>query len=92
MKKPKEKAFPDFLEMTRNSWTYQRMTEEEKCRCEKALRSASSLDIQGSYSQRCGALNAVYYGYLLGIGYTGALWREPHPEEIPFIPGGEEIC
>lgn len=89
MNKPKEKAFPDFLEMTRHSWTYQRMTDDEKTRCEKALRNAASLDIQGSYSQRYGALNGVYYGYLLGIGYTGALWREWCPEEIPFIPGGD---
>ena len=91
MTKPKEKAFPDFMEMTCNSWTYQRMTEEEKTLCEKALRSAASLDIKGSYSQRYGALNGVYYAFLLGIGYTGALWREPHPEEIPFIPGGAEL-
>ena len=89
MTKPKEKAFPDFMEMTRHSWTHQRMTEEEKARCEKALKSAASLDIQGSYKQRYGALNGVYHAFLLGIGYTGALWREPHPEEIPFIPGGD---
>ena len=89
MNKPKENALSDFMEMTRQSWTYERMTWEEKSRCEKALRSASSLGIQGSYSQRYGALNGVYYGFLLGIGYTGALWREPHPEEIPFIPGGD---
>lgn len=89
MTKPKEKAFPDFMEMTRNSWTYQRMTEEEKSRCETALRSAASLDILGSYNQRYSALNGVYYGFLLGIGYTGALWREANPEEIPFIPGGD---
>lgn len=88
MNKPKEKAFPDFLEMTRHSWTYQRMTEEEKSRCEKALRNAALLDIVGSYSHRYGALNGVYYAFLLGIGYTGALWREPHPENVPFVPGG----
>ena len=89
MNKPKEKAFPDFLEMTHHSWTYQKMTDEEKSRCDKALKCAASLDIQGGYRQRYGALNGVYYGFLLGIGYTGALWREPHPEEIPFIPGGD---
>ena len=89
MNKPKEKAFPGFLEMTRHSWTYQKMTEEEKCRCEKALRSAPTQDIQGTYNQRWSAYNAVYDAYLIGIGYTGALWREPHPEEIPFIPGGD---
>ena len=91
MNKPKEKAFPDFLEMTRHSWTYDRMTDDEKTRCEKALRSAASLDIQGSYNQRYNALNGVYYAFLLGIGYSGALWREPHPEEIPFIPGGDTL-
>ena len=88
MKKQKENALSDFMELTRHSWPYQRMTEEEKTRCEKALRSAPAQDIQGTYRQRWNAYNAVFHAYLLGIGYTGALWREPHPEEIPFIPGG----
>ena len=89
MNKPKENALPDFLEMIRNSWTYDKMTVEETSRCEKALRSAPTQDIQGTYHQRWSAYNAVYNAYLIGIGYTGALWREPHPEEIPFIPGGD---
>lgn len=89
MNKPKENAFPDFMEMTCNSWTYQRMTEEEKSRCEKALKSAPTQDIQGTYRQRRSAYNAVYNAYLIGIGYTGPLWREHHPENVPFVPGGD---
>ena len=89
MKKPKENALSDFMELTRHSWPYQKMTGDEKCRCEKALQNALTQDIQGTYGQRWNAYNAVYNAYLIGIGYTGPLWREPHPEEIPFVPGGD---
>lgn len=91
MNKPKEQALTDFMEMTRHSWTYDRMTEDEKYWCEKALTSPEAQDIQGTYRQRWSAYNAVYFAYLVGIGYNGALWREPHPEEIPFIPGGDTL-
>lgn len=89
MNNPKEKALPDFMEMTRHSWTYGRMTEEEKTRCEAALSSKQAQQIRGTYSQRFAAYKAVYRGYLIGIGYNGPLWREPRREKIPFIPGGD---
>lgn len=89
MNKPKEKAFPDFLEITRISWTYQRMTAEEKHRCEAALSSKQAQQIHGTYRQRFAAYNAIYRGYLIGIGYDGPLWREARREKIPFIPGGD---
>ena len=89
--KPKENAMGDFVAHVRNSWPYQRMTDQEKAACEKALASAPAHDIQGTYRQRWNAYAAVYFAYLLGIGYNGALWREPHPEEIPFVPGGDML-
>lgn len=89
--KPKENAMQDFLAFTRKSWTYERMTYPEKAACENALSSPAAHDIQGTYRQRVNAYNAIYFAYLLGIGYNGPLWREPHPEEIPFVPGGDTL-
>ena len=91
MNKPKENAMQDFVEHVRHSWPYDRMTAGEKYLCEKALTSACAHDIQGNYNQRWMAYNAIFYGYLLGIGYNGALWREPDPESVPFVPGGAEL-
>ena len=89
MNKPKEKAFPDFMEMTRQSWTYQRMTEEEKRRCEEALTSKQAKEIRGTYIQRWYSYNAVYRAYLIGISYDGPLWRELRHEKIQLVPGGD---
>lgn len=44
--KQKENAMQDFMAFTRNSWTYERMTEEEKYWYEKALTSPEAHDIQ----------------------------------------------
>ncbi len=92
MNKPKEQANADFIQMIRHSWTYQRMTEPEKAACEKALTSAPAQDIQGTYRQRWSAYNAIYHAFLIGIGYNGALWREPATgEPLPFVVGAEGV-
>lgn len=36
--KQKENAMQDFLALTRKSWTYERMTEDEKYWCEKSTK------------------------------------------------------
>lgn len=90
MNKPKEQANADFIQMTRHSWTYQRMTEQEKAACDQALTSAPTQDISGTYKQRWSAYNAVYHAFLLGLGYTGPAWREPaETGPLPFTVGAE---
>lgn len=75
MNEPKERAQADYIAMTRNSWTFQRMTQMEQ---EVAIQALLCSDmINGSYKQRYSALNAVYRAFLLGIGYNGPQWREP---------------
>lgn len=74
MNKPKEQAQADFIAMTRNSWTFQRMTQKEQDTAIQALLCSGML--KGSYKQRYCALNAVYRAFLLGIGYNGPQWRE----------------
>lgn len=75
MNKPKEQAQADFITMTRNSWTFQRMTQKEQEAAIQALLCSEML--KGSYKQRYSALNAVYRAFLLGICYDGPQWREP---------------
>lgn len=85
MKREKERAYPDFLEMIRHAWTYDRMTEAERGRLSDAIRFPLEQNlISGTYAQRWGQFQAVYNAFLAGLGYDGGDWREPNPEAVPF--------
>lgn len=72
----KNNVFADYLEMIKNSWTYARMTEEEKEKIQELLTSGRiKEDVKGTYKQRWQALNGVYYAFLIGIGYDNFDWR-----------------
>ena len=74
--KNKDFVFTDYLKMIKNSWTYARMTQEEKEKIEELLTSGRiKEDIKGTYKQRYNALNGVYYAFLIGIGYDNFDWR-----------------
>ena len=75
--KNKEEAKKDFVEMTKKSWTYEKMTEEEKIRWDDLV-SENSVEkaLKGDYLVRWRILQAMYSAYLKGIGYTGFLWRD----------------
>lgn len=76
--KAKENALNDFIEMTKKSWTFGRLTEKEK-------NAFLSMDFQiflfGSYKQRFYILHGVYSAFLDGCGYSGPNWRESHDEQ-----------
>jgi hypothetical protein len=75
--KNKENAVNDFMQMTKESWTYARLTENERFAWEESVSWAVDHKvISGKYSQRYEILNALYYTFLLGVGYTGWKWRE----------------
>lgn len=81
--KIKENVFNNFIEMIKKSWTYNRMTTEEKSKCINVLTSNRIIeDIKGTYIQRWNALNCVYYGFLIGIGYETFSWREKTESEV----------
>lgn len=84
MKKDKMQAITDFKKMIFNSWTYDRMTRDERERLALALDGVQAHEIKGNYNARIAALNLAYNSFLLAIGYTGFKWREKHPENIPF--------
>ena len=80
--KNKDDVFIDFLDMIKNSWTYARMTQEEKEKIQEILTSGRiKEDIKGTYKQRYNALNAVYYAFLIGIGYDNFNWRGGENEQ-----------
>lgn len=71
----KENAYKDYISMMKESWTYNRMTQEEKKNVGAALEFSMS-SLHGTYKQRYSTLQAVYYGFLCGLGYSGGTWRE----------------
>lgn len=69
-----ENTIPDYFErITKNSWTWHRLTEDEKRR----FTSINFSKIKGSERQRIEAYNAAYLAFLTALGYNGYLWREP---------------
>lgn len=84
MEGKKEYAVVNFMAMIRNSWTYDRMTVEERRNLGTAVEWAVDQNaIKGDYKQRWMILHAIYDAFLAGLGYTGGTWREPNPEEAP---------
>lgn len=78
MKDNKEMAMSEFCEMIRKSWTYGRMTVEEKARCFSAIQWTHEQGIlRGNFNARWAILQGVYNAFLSGIGYDGFGWREP---------------
>ena len=71
--RPKENARPEFLLMVMDSWTYNRMTVDEKSAC---LDKIITTTIKGRFLQRWTQLQAVFSAYLDSIGYSGAGWRD----------------
>lgn len=77
----KEFSVMDYVEMTRKSWTWGRMTDEERENCLYAFQWADEHSMIGSYKQRWNTCHAIYTAFLAGLGYTrGANWREDRKE------------
>lgn len=80
--KDKERAVIDYLEMISKSWTWDRLTPEERAEFLKVInREYAHKTITGTYRHRWEVLDLVYYAYLVGIGYKPIGWREP--ETVP---------
>lgn len=72
MNRDKESAAAHFMDVTRHSWTWGKMTKEEQRRFYDVLPD----ELKGTYDQRYSLLNAIYRAYLQGLGYTGMGWRD----------------
>ncbi len=74
----KEKTTEKFLEMIKNSWTFEKMTKEEQKRCINLILDDTRVieAVKGTAKQRWAILNSCYASYLIGLGYTGFNWRD----------------
>ena len=78
----KENAVRDFVEMISRSWTWGRMTDEEKRNFHVCVNNLPANAITGTYNNHWHIINAIYTAYLAGLGYLGgADWREPPKQE-----------
>lgn len=76
MENNKEFAIYNFNKMVQQSWTYGKMTEEEKERWAETLESAPVKNaVKGTYNQRWEILQGIYHSFLLALGYTWN-WRD----------------
>lgn len=79
--KAKENAYSDFAEMISQSWTYAKLSGEEKTQLCRVLNSGIVQDaISGTYKERFQILQAVYEAFLRGCGYNGFMWRSSEAE------------
>lgn len=73
----KDLALYDFKVMIEKSWTYEKMTSEEKDNWERVLNDIRTITcLKGNYNTRWNILQAIYMSYLIGIGYDSFNWRE----------------
>lgn len=73
--KIKENAKSDFLKMIFKSWTWARLTDQEKVKFVDLI-SNDNYNISGNYLQRYNAYNFGYFAFLQGLGYKPTGWRE----------------
>lgn len=62
------------------SWTYQKMTQAEKERVRNLVdwvAGCGPLKAMTNEQAIHHLFNVMYHSFLVGIGYTGANWREP---------------
>lgn len=77
MNKNKENAQADWTNMIIKSWTWAKLTNDEKNKFGDELnKEITQKIISGTYRQRWEILNALYSMFLEGCGYNGCTWRE----------------
>lgn len=76
--KNKENALQDFLKMIKSSWTYDRLTENEKKRLLEFYTNININDkLKGTYENRWQTLYMTYHAFLIALDYQLTNWREP---------------
>lgn len=83
--KDKNLAKQDYLDMIKQSWTWAKLTKEERQTFLDLLEHpCSAAVIKGTYNDRLAACEALYHTYLEGLGYTPLDWREVQPTVSTF--------
>ena len=77
MNKNKENAQADWTDMIVKSWTWEKLTNDERNKFWDELNKGTTKKIiSGTYKQRWEVLNALYSMFLEGCGYNGRSWRD----------------
>lgn len=72
-----------FQNVIKNSWTWQRLTEEEK---QRFVNLDIFNEIKGNKDTKEQWLFTIYAGFLVGCGFDGFRWRKIEEEkEEPFF-------
>lgn len=77
----KEKAKDDWYDMIKLSWTYARLTEDERNRLANTIKFVK---LFGSYDQRWEILQSVYFAFLNALDYKSVGWRETD-QDVPLF-------
>ena len=72
-RKDLENVVYDFFDEVSKSWTWERLTDDEKERFKNCIYFSG---IKGTARQRVEMLNMVYAAFLQGVGYEPIGWRE----------------
>lgn len=82
--KNKEAVLQDYFVMIKHSWTYQRLTTDERITLQKILFDSTITHdaLKGTYNQRWAILQSIYFSFITALGYKQGKFRET--EEIPF--------
>ena len=84
MQHNKNEAINLYIDMIQKSWTYQRLTEEEKTRLMDTINWGEQQGIiKGTFKQRWDILQLMYHSYLNALDYKPIGWRED--DEIPLF-------
>ena len=71
------KALENFIEMIVESWTYDRLTEEERKKLGRVLYSIQTKrSLKGTYEHRWEILQAIYSSFIMALDYKPIGWRE----------------
>lgn len=80
----KESAFSEYITVIKQSWTWDRLTEQERERCMNAMNWVRDQNIlRGNFEARWDILQAVYSAFLDGVGYKPIGWREDSENPAP---------
>ena len=73
----KEKALEKYIEMIEKSWTYEKLTKNERLKLHELFNSIQcEIALKGNFKHRWDILQLLYRAYLDGLGYCGADWRK----------------
>lgn len=82
MKQPeREEIREEYIKMLQNSWTYERMTNNERIQITAILLNCKLYG--NNKTQVCEQLAIIYHAFLIALNYEPIGWREPNKKEIP---------